>query len=118
MRVENLNPEIRIGDGTFVGDACTFSAAKSITVGKGCLIAALVRIHDNDGHPLDAERRLNHESITAAECTDVVIGDNVWVGAGATILKGVTVGDNAVVAAGAIVTSDVAANTVIAGNRG
>jgi acetyltransferase-like isoleucine patch superfamily enzyme len=116
MRVDDLEPEIRIGDRTFIGDACTFSAAKRIVVGDDCLIAALVRVHDNDGHPLDAERRLNHEGITAAECADVVIGNNVWIGAGATILKGVTIGDNAVIATGAIVTSDVAANSVVAGN--
>ena len=116
MRVENLEPQIRIGDETFIGDACTFSAAKSIVVGDHCLIAALVRIHDNDGHPLDAEKRKNNEAITAEDCAAVVIGNNVWVGASATILKGVTIGDNAVVATGAIVTSDVAANTVVAGN--
>jgi acetyltransferase-like isoleucine patch superfamily enzyme len=46
----------------------------------------------------------------------VVLGDDVWVGAGAVILKGVTVGDGAVVAARAVVTRDVPADTVVAGN--
>ena len=41
---------------------------------------------------------------------------NAWVGAGATILPGVTVGENAVVAAAAVVTKDVPANTIVAGN--
>ena len=45
----------------------------------------------------------------------VTLGKNVWVGAHATILPGVTVGDNAVIAAGAVVTKDVPANTVVAG---
>ena len=45
----------------------------------------------------------------------VTLGKNVWVGAHATILPGVTVGDNAVIAAGAVVTKDVPANTVAAG---
>ena len=45
-----------------------------------------------------------------------VLGDNVWVGDHATVLKGVTIGDNSVVAARAVVTSDVPANVVVAGN--
>ena len=116
MRVEGLEPRIKIGDRSFVGDACTFSAAKGIIVGSDCLIAALVRVHDNDGHPLEPDRRLRHDAVRADECAEVVIGNNVWVGAGATILKGVTIGDNAVVAAGSIVTSDVPPDTVVAGN--
>ena len=44
------------------------------------------------------------------------IGKKAWVGAGATILPGVTVGENAVVGAGSVVTKDVAANTIVAGN--
>ena len=46
----------------------------------------------------------------------VKIGDNVWIGMGAVILKGVTIGDNSVVAAGAIVTKSIPANTIVAGN--
>jgi len=46
----------------------------------------------------------------------VKIGDNVWIGMNAVILKGVTIGDNSVVAAGAVVTKSVPANTIVAGN--
>ena len=49
-------------------------------------------------------------------CKPVRICKNAWVGAGATILPGVTVGENAVVAAAAVVTKDVPANTIVAGN--
>ena len=49
-------------------------------------------------------------------CKPVHIGKDAWIGAGATILPGVTVGDNAVVAAGAVVTKDVAPNTIVGGN--
>jgi acetyltransferase-like isoleucine patch superfamily enzyme len=45
----------------------------------------------------------------------VVIGNNVWIGAGAAVLKGVTIGDGAVIGAGAVVTHDVAAGAVAAG---
>jgi acetyltransferase-like isoleucine patch superfamily enzyme len=43
------------------------------------------------------------------------VGKNVWIGAHATILQGVTIGDNAVVAAGAVVNKDVPANTIVGG---
>ena len=46
----------------------------------------------------------------------ITIGNSVWIGAGATILKGVTIGDNAIIGAGAVVTKDVKANTIVAGN--
>ena len=46
----------------------------------------------------------------------ITIGENVWIGCRALILKGVTIGDGAVVAAGAVVTKDVPANCVVAGN--
>lgn len=45
----------------------------------------------------------------------VVLEANVWIGANATILPGVTIGENAVVAAGAVVTRDVPANTIVGG---
>jgi len=61
----------------------------------------------------DAEGRPERPHIGTAP---VIIGDNVWIGMGAVILKGVTIGDNSVVAAGAIVTKSVPPNVVVAGN--
>ncbi len=109
-------PLIAVGDGTFIGNGCTFSAGREIRVGSHCLISALVRIHDNDGHPLDADRRRRGEPITAAETAPVIVEDNVWIGAGATILKGVRIGRDAVIGTGAVVTSDVPPGAVAAGN--
>ena len=110
------SPVIQIGNHSFVGNGCTFSAAERIEVGDHCLVSAAVRIHDNDGHPLESERRLRNERIHAGEVSPVFIEDNVWVGAGATILKGVRIGKNAVVGTGAVVTQDVPADSVVVGN--
>lgn len=109
-------PRIAIGNDTFIGNGCTLSCGRRITIGNHCLISTMVRLHDNDGHPLDPARRLRNEPIGDAEVAEVIIEDNVWIGAEAKIMKGVRVGRDAVVGAGAVVTSDVPPGTVVAGN--
>ena len=109
-------PEISIGDETFLGNGCTLSSARRIQIGSHCLIASQVRIHDNDGHPLDPKRRRDGGKITSREVSEVIIGNNVWIGAESLILKGVTIGDNAVVGARSVVTNDVPSLVVVAGN--
>ena len=63
----------------------------------------------SEGHPLNPEER--HSIVPKP----IHIKKNAWIGAGATILQGVTIGENAVVAAGAVVTTDVADITVVGG---
>lgn len=64
------------------------------------------------GHPTDPEYRRAGLQFNM----DVHIGDNVWIGAGAVLLPGVTVGENAVVGAGSVVTRDIPAGVLAAGN--
>lgn len=109
-------PVIEIGNDVFVGNGCTFSAARKITIGNHVLISAGVRIHDNDGHPLDVTRRLEGKGIDPDETKAVNIKDGAWIGAQAIVLKGVTIGTNAVIGAGAVVVSDVSADSITAGN--
>ena len=109
-------PELVIGDGTFVGHGCGFSVGRSVRIGRHCLFASFVHVQDMDGHPLDAARRRAGEPTPPESIAPVVIGDDVWVGTSALILKGVTVGDRAIVAAHAVVTKDVPPDTVVAGN--
>jgi len=116
MSALSETPEIRIGSHVFVGNGCTFSAGRLISIGDHCLISAGVRIHDNDGHPLDAARRMAGEPIGPENVKPVTIEDGAWLGAGAVILKGVTVGRNAIVGAGAVVTRDVPSGSTVAGN--
>jgi acetyltransferase-like isoleucine patch superfamily enzyme len=98
---------VTIGDDThFDGDSRLISAAK-VSIGAGCAIAWEVLIMDTDFHRVDGR---------ASGDAPTTIGDHVWIGAGATILKGVAVGDGAVIAAGAIVTRDVPAGALVAGN--
>ncbi|WP_346836758.1 acyltransferase [Microbulbifer sp. SAOS-129_SWC] len=101
---------ITIGDCVLISPGVRISAAQSITIGNGCMIAANVYISDSDWHGLYNRTR-------PFRCTaPVSLGDNVWVGDSAIVCKGVSIGDNSVVGAGSIVTRDVPANTVVAGN--
>ena len=109
-------PQLTIGDRTFIGHGCSFAVAKSIQIGAGCLLAGGVQVRDHDGHPLDAERRRAGEPAPDDRVRPVAIGDDAWVGANASILKGVTIGARAVVAADAVVTQDVEPDCVVGGN--
>ena len=110
-----LSPELFIGDHTFIVHQCSFAIAKSITIGDRCLIAAEVQIQDNDGHPIDAIRRRD-EPCPLESVRPVVIGNDVWIGSRATILKGVTIGARSIVGAQAVVTKDVPPDSIVAGN--
>lgn len=83
--------------------------AESVRIGARCTFSWDVQILDNDFHAITVD---GHAGPSVAP---VVIGDHVWVGTRAVILKGVTIGDGAVVAAGAVVTKDVPAGTIVAG---
>lgn len=99
---------ISVGKGVFINACCNFQDQGGITIGDGSLIghkAVLATLN----HGLAA-----HDRGTLYPAP-IRIGKNVWVGASATILPGVTIGDNAVIAAGAVVTKDVAPDTIVGG---
>lgn len=98
---------VKIGRNVIVMPGCLMMSAGGITIEDSAMIAANVQLISNN-HDL-YERQV----IT---CKPVRIGKNAWIGAGATILPGVTVGDNAVVGAASVVTKDVEPDTIVAGN--
>jgi serine acetyltransferase len=109
-------PELHIGSDTFIGHGCNFSIAESLHIGNHCLIGWGVRIADFDGHPIDAAQRRAKVAVAANAIRPVSIGDDVWIGAQAIILKGVTVGHRSVIGAGSVVSRNVPADTVVAGS--
>lgn len=98
---------VKIGRNVTVMNNALFMAAGGITIEDDVLVAANVQIISNN-HDLH-----DHAVLT---CKPVHLKRNCWIGAGATILPGITVGENAVVGAGAVVTKDVEDNTVVGGN--
>ena len=99
---------ISVGENVFINSGCCFQDQGGIEIGNNVLIGQQVVIATLN-HELSPQRRGN---LLPAP---VKIGNNVWIGAHATILAGVTIGDNSVVAAGAVVNKDVPANVVVAG---
>jgi acetyltransferase-like isoleucine patch superfamily enzyme len=96
---------VALGERTYVGRRSEFHCDIAIQVGSDCAISWDVQFIDSDQHVLDGGRN----------AAPIMIGDHVWIGQRATILKGVVVGDGAVIAAGSIVTKDVPARAVVAG---
>ena len=99
---------IRIGNDVFINAGCCFQDQGGIFVGDGVLIGLQVVLATLN-HDLAPAKRKNMFH------APIIIGNNVWIGAHATILAGVTLGENSVVAAGAVVTKDVPAGAVVAG---
>ena len=98
---------VKIGRNVIIMNNCLMMSRGGITIDDDVMIAANVQLISNN-HDLHDRALLL--------CKPVHVCRNAWVGAGATILPGVTVGENAVVAAGAVVTKDVAPNTIVGGN--
>ena len=98
-----------IGNGCFIGHDVTFLVAKEIVLEDGAAVTGGSFIADNDSHPLDLERRVQHLPPTLEEVQPVRIGKNAWIGRGCYVMKGVTIGEGAVVGAGSMVLADVPA---------
>lgn len=98
--------ELELGSG-FCNSNLIIRCTKKIIIGEDVAISHNVTIMDSDAHEIVENK---HE-----KTQPVIIGNHVWIGSGAKILKGVTIGDGAVIAAGAVVTEDVPANCMAAG---
>src|SRR5436190_14580917 len=104
--------EARIGAKSVLGQECTISAFQRVSIGRECIIADRVMLIDFDHGVVEVERPIRLQGIYKR---DTRVGNNVWIGYGACILRGVTVGDNAIIGTNAVVTKDVPANAVVGG---
>jgi carbonic anhydrase/acetyltransferase-like protein (isoleucine patch superfamily) len=93
--------------GGYANQGASITCFEEISIGRDVAIGPEVMIRDSDSHIITGSTRGSTAPIT--------IGDRVWIGARALVLKGVTIGDGAIVAAGAVVTRDVEAGTLVAG---
>jgi len=118
---------IRIGEWCYVGEASRIWSASSIRIGDRVLISHNVNVHDCDSHALDAPAR--HAQFRAIALSGhpeaperiatrpIIIGDDVWIGFNAIILKGSTIGARSVIAAGSVVSGAVPPDSLYVGSE-
>lgn len=99
------NSLLKLGERSYINSDCKIRCHKKIEIGEDCAISHDVTIMDGDAHEING----------CMEPQPVYIGNHIWIGTGAKILKGVTIGDGAVIAAGAVVTKDVKAGALVGG---
>ena len=108
--INNAVGDVTIGDYTRIGIHCTVIGpvciGNHVNLAQGITVTALNHIFK------DSSRRIDEQGVSTKP---VVIGDDVWIGANAVILPGVTIGSHCVVAAGAVVTKDIPDNTLVGG---
>lgn len=104
--------EIVIGAKSVIGQECTLSTYERISIGRECIVADRSMFIDFDHSVAWTDAPIRTQGIYTRPVT---IGHNVWVGYGASVLRGATVGDNAVIGTYAVVTKDVPTNAVAAG---
>jgi acetyltransferase-like isoleucine patch superfamily enzyme len=103
---------IEIGAKSVLGQECTLSCYQHISIGRECIIADRTMMIDFDHGMVDTERAIRDQGIYKR---DVTVGHNVWIGYGASLLRGVSVGDNAVIGTSSVVTRDIPDNAVAGG---
>jgi acetyltransferase-like isoleucine patch superfamily enzyme len=103
---------VSIGAKSVLGEECTISAYQHVSIGRECIVADRVMMIDFDHGVVEVERPIRRQGIYKR---DVRVGDNVWIGYGACVLRGVTVGDNCVIGTSSVVTRDVPDNAVVGG---
>lgn len=106
---------LEIGDDVGMSGVA-ISCASRVTIGNRVLLGGGVKIMDSDAHSLEYWNRGKGADVDVPVSRPVTVGDDVFLGAGARILKGVTIGDRAIIGADAVVTKNVPAGEIWAGN--
>ncbi len=102
---------IHLEDNVYINAGCVILDSAQVHIGTGTMIGPGAQILCADHHRDPAQRRAGIE-----RALPVRLGVDVWIGAGALVLPGVSIGDRAIVGAGSVVTRDVGADTTVVGN--
>jgi acetyltransferase-like isoleucine patch superfamily enzyme len=107
---------ISLGNDVYIGPGANFSSIKSITIGSKVLFGPNVTIMGGDHNTsmigkymFDVKDKLYENDLP------IIINDDVWIGTGVIILKGVTIGEGSIVAAGSLVNKNIPPYTIVAG---
>lgn len=108
--INNAVGDVMIGNHTRIGLHNTIIGP--VTIGNHVNLAQGITVTALNHNFSDTEKRIDEQGVNT---TPVVIGDDIWIGANAVILPGVTIGSHSVVAAGSVVTKDVPPHSLVAG---
>jgi len=112
----NPNGSIIIGDNTRIYGSCLHSARAGIKIGKNCLIASNVNIIDRNGHNLSMDNPSNRLNTIGNDTeAEILIEDNVWIGANCIITPGVKIGEGSVIMSNSVVNKDIPPYTLAGG---
>ena len=104
--------EVVIGNNVFFNSGCIVTARRSVKIGDNTIFGPNVMVFDND-HAVADGKICDNKFV----CDDIVIGNNVWVGAGSIILKGTEIQDNCIIAAGSVVKGKVESGKIYVQKR-
>ena len=116
--IVNVNCHFEVPSGITIGENCSFnrscwvSGGGSLKIGNDVIFGPKVIIHTANHNYFDQTKPIRLQGHSFKE---VIINNNVWVGAGAIILPGVTINSNSIIAAGAVVSKDVPSNVIAGG---
>jgi len=112
--VEFKSARLTIGNNVGISNS-TIACWDQITIGNNVVIGGGVKIWDTNFHSTNANIRLSGNDYDI-KTAPIFIQDNVFIGAGTIILKGVTIGENSIIAAGSVVVKDIPSNVIAGGN--
>lgn len=130
---ENKTGCVKIGDRCYMGGGSSIISINSVEIGNDVMISYGVTIYDHNSHSIYWEERKNdvekvfealnsgsgfisNKDWSVVKSAPIKICDKVWIGFGASIMKGVTIGEGSVVAANSVVVKDVPPYTIVGGN--
>ena len=102
---------ISLGENFYCNHNLVVLDCAEVKIGKNAFIAPNVGLY-TASHPIEPEKR----NTFLENAQPIIIGDNVWIGGGVTVLPGVTIGDNVVIGGGSVVVKDIPSNVVAVGN--
>lgn len=105
--------EVSVGEFCFFNNGCIINSQDSISIGERCMFGPNVMVYDHD-HDFRVPGGISKKKYKKAP---IIIGKNVWIGAGCIILRGTIIGDNSVVAAGCVIRGEYPENSVIIQKR-
>ncbi|WP_319502296.1 acyltransferase [uncultured Draconibacterium sp.] len=104
------NAQFTIGNNSYINENTRIQCMKRVTIGNNCAIAWNCDILDTDEHAIYVNNKLINQN------EDVILGDNVWIGAKSVLLKGSNISDNCIVGAQSLVTGTLDSNFIYVGS--